>query len=113
MMTLCECIFVEFGREGQGQAVGQMYRHSMCLKQAYFHAGDFGIDKSRFTAVILIKWNHVVLQSMRLSIYPLQCLNLPDITRIILEMKICTYKQYSAVCFHLHWSGSQPLITHN
>ncbi len=24
-------------------AVGQMYRHLMCLKQAHFHAGDFVI----------------------------------------------------------------------
>lgn len=29
------------------------------------------------------------------------------------EMKMCTYKQYSAVCFHLHWSGSRALIIHN
>lgn len=81
-------LFVEYSREGQDLGiVNILHRHLMCLKRANFHAGDFVIDKSRFTAVILTKWNHMVLQSTRLSIYPLQCLNSTDITRIILDIK--------------------------
>lgn len=48
-----------------------------------------------FTEVmlLLIKWNHMVLKSMRFSIYPRQCLNATDITCIILDSKCLRWKR--------------------
>lgn len=111
-------LFVEYGREGQDLGSGTDVQTFDVLKTSSFscwwfcdsitavkrHLSNkvkpygFTINETFYLSSAMFKfdWYH--------SYYSWQQ---------TFEMKMCTYKQYSAVCFHLHWSGSRPLIIHN